>query len=114
MTTETESIEALHLWLATELRELRLPAEEWDGVPAEYPDAAVSRGWTPNVTTDALLEALRPLGWVTHFTTYQTLPQIICYLTDSLELWAKEVSADGDTPHEALCRAARKALEAAS
>ncbi len=123
MTTETESLEALHLWLATELPELRDGLEYLEKVHEDiggifFTEAQVERGWVPNVTTDALLEALRAHG----------VQRVVIFLTDPalgpgnpertrvllMQRGSSEPFAGAETAHEALCRAARKALEAAS
>ena len=124
MTTETESLEALHLWLATDLPELRHGlAEAAKTLPTWHEgryltDEEKERGWVPNVSTDALLEALRKRGVseVT-FSLADDSTRTVCSLDSFKAKGFKEAigrSAVAETLPEALCRAARKALEAAS
>ena len=119
MTTETESIAALHLWLATKMPELqqKCAGNDLRDAPAHHGNryehagggdcGCGGRGWLPNVTTDALLEAL-PHAWR------------ITYNYDNIEI-RRGPSLDSvilagvkGRDNEALCRAARKALETAS
>lgn len=119
MTTETESLEALHLWLAERLPELRFivtKSGDWgDRIPPSMKDH-VARGWAPNVTTDALLEALRAQG-ITEVKfsmadqTTTTICSLDAYKATSFEDGVGRTSVAA-TLHTALCRAARKALEA--
>ena len=118
MTTAVESLEALHLWLATELPELRLTLLEAYRPPSDYSDSDIERGWVPNVATDTLLEALRERGWKEigfgfGFRPHATEPDLVPAVRCSLDKGLTEVPthASGPTPFEALCRAARKALE---
>ena len=112
MTTETESLEARHLWLAERL-DLWVTAS----VTGSENLASFSTSRVPNVTTDGLLEALSAAGWAiwgfertrTDGTAPDT-PRWYCALDRQSGGVAK---AEGYTPHDALCRAARKALEAA-
>ncbi len=102
VTTAVESLEALHLWLAERLMELRLVAEEADAASVVWSAEEWERGWVPNVTTDGLLEALGG-----KFVRIHTLEGIAsCRVTVGATYEGR-----GKTPHEALCRAARKALE---
>ena len=114
MTVQTETLEALHRWLAERLPELRrvyqTHAQRADGQPDEH-----SSYWLPNVTTDGLLEALSQRGWApiwglertnTHGTASDT-PRWYCALDRQGPGIAK---AEAPTPHEALCRAAKQAL----
>ena len=103
MTTQEE----LHLALAERLPELRLTLLEAYRQPVDYSDAEIERGWVPNVTTDALLEALRAQGWHNVVFTFGSV--VICWLDKSPAITHRHSSAD--TIHEALCRAALKALE---
>ena len=134
MTTETESLEALHLWLATELPELRSPlgfhlhpdvqTNDLSGTARNMScEEAGCPGWQPNVSTDALLEALRDTCDEVRFRVKRsegTYRARLCRLIDTLDgpdaapYPVVIAQADGETAHEALCRAARKALEAAS
>lgn len=109
MTTKTETLEELHLALAERLPELQLPLLEAYRRPSDYSDAAIERGWVPNVTTDGLLEAL-----------FKRFPDASLVI-ERTELSIEKNVVDGDwlveglwkgTHHEALCRAALKALEA--
>ena len=129
-TTETESIEALHLWLATELSELRrqchclgYPGQVGYGyvtdcwacfrANAHEPKCDCdSRGWVPNVETDALLEALRARD--DQYAEVDFIGGSAVWTVSILTRDEKQHLANGATAHEALCRAARKALEAAS
>ena len=136
MTTETESLEALHLWLATRLLELRRPvnhavpqggpfngqAMDFGLLPSGEPDgsrehcACGERGWQPNVTTDALLEALRQryVSGETPLSVEIGLGYIAIDVFGDVYEKIREGWDEERPVHEALCRAARKALEAAS
>ena len=108
MTTQApETLEALHLWLATELPELRLYSRH---------DVTSSGSWFPNVSTDALLEALRRQGRSeVKFSMATDSTRTVCSIDSFLAKGFEEAIATSgvaDTLHEALCRVARKALEA--
>ena len=119
MTTAVESLEALHLWLAEKLPELRrleggmhlhpdVQLHGRSGTARNMPcEEAGCPGWLTNVTTDALLEALRAQGWHNVVFTFGSV--VICWLDKSPAITHRHSSAD--TIHEALCRAALKALE---
>ena len=112
MTTETETLSALHLWLAERLEELRAPfgGTVWSTAPEWATAGSQSRGWVPNVTTDGLLEAMRVahMGEVLFDLPGDDETEWTIFLNgNSLP------TASATTPHEALCRAARKALDAA-
>ena len=128
-TTETESREALHLWLAERLSELQEKCRNCGGFgrgiyhrevflgkpwPIRQPDMHVcpkcfERGWMPNVSTDALLEALARKGM-----ERVNLLGGHHWSAEFLDFGEVKGYGAGATPFEALCRAARKALEAAS
>ena len=119
MTTEVESIEALHLWLAEKLPALRLTKhsklcpEYGRAVKHDHHPITFCRGWVPDVTTDALLEALpRALE-----SQYSGFGIGWCERDDGVDLALNSdevpVWVHGADFHEALCRAARKALEGA-
>lgn len=112
MTTETETLEALHLWLAEKLPKLRESCTCFGrdrGAGAGTHAVCDGRGWVPNVSTDGLFEAMSRLGWMGEL---QGSPYLAQFRSGGDT--AIEGHAEGTTPLEALCRAARKALEAAS
>ena len=103
MTTAVESLEALHLLLATELSELR----DYDRFDFDIPSG--SRGWVPNVTTDAIDGALMERGYhVSRAKVNDEYRTLYSWPDDS----SRSRMAYGATAHESACRAARKALEA--
>ena len=103
MTTAVESLEALHLWLATELPSLRKP--DW----RKYDYETKERGWVPDVETDGLDGALMELGYhVSRAKVNDEYRTLYSWPDDS----SRSRMAYGATAHESACRAARKALEA--
>ena len=103
MTTAVESLEALHLWLATELPELR----RYSRKASHFNSEGSPQYWVPNVETDALLEALRAQGW-----PLGNWAMSESHSTVSVDDGDRQRHGQAPTFHEALCRAARKALEA--
>ena len=124
MTTDTETRDAIHLFLAERLPELRntrcwcggagrraisfLILDEYVRTDADYEECrgCQGRGWVPNVTMDGLLEAL-PREWTVTFaagTTYIDVPGRSYGFTDRWEATGRNL--------DALCAAAKKALEA--
>ena len=129
MTTETETLEALHLWLAERLNLRRVCPCDPDCTDVETCATCAAnhlavcaqchgRRWLPEgVTTDGLLEALRTQG-ISRVTIFMTDPKSGPGLPDRTRVHLLPLRGQvepwggGDRFHEALCRAARKALEA--
>lgn len=117
MTTEIESLEAVHLWIAERLPQLRATITHVtdESISVSFPDGTmggmtigdnpvdIARGWVPNVTTDGLLQILEG-DYHVHFGQYGHV-----YLREFGRSVAA-AEASGTTPHEALARAAKLAL----
>lgn len=89
--------------------------EKWT---SECKGGCQGRGWVPNVTTDGLLEALSEKGWVIRALERTPLTSVhagawYCALDHRHEVHAGVVEDYGPTPHDAMCAAAKQALEAA-
>ena len=97
-TTETESIEALHLWLAEKLRLWR----------PEEPGYYGKQPMVPNVTTDAIDGALMDLGYhVSRAKVNDEYRTLYSWPDDSS--WSQ--MAYGTTAHESACLAAKLVLQ---
>ena len=97
----TETLESVEVWLAGRLPGLRAPFSfaEGDG-PDEIEE---NRGWVPQVTTDGALEALLARNWPVGFWPLNGV------IRAKVRATSQEHAA---TAHEALCRAAKAAIEA--
>ena len=130
MTTETESLESVEMALAERFPSMR-QSPYAVGAPYRKPDSILAgRDWVPNVTTDGLLEALwasheirffhdwhpvygdpdHPEDWKEH---PEDMYEWVCRLDKNNVAPTPETHFEefGSTAHEALCRAAKKALE---
>jgi len=123
MTTETESLEALHLWLAERLPELQhrrhsMGCSEYGrAVKHDHAPNDLCSCWVPNVTTDALLEVLSgkwplTLAWYPKSAVDEAHWQAIVFTVNEDGSGHDGPSGNGTTAHEALCRVAKRALEA--
>lgn len=119
------NLEELHLWLAERLPELRLqcfaqPPSKRHPQCCRADDSRTECGWVPNVTTDALLEALRRCGFTEVRVRFLTHGRCGVHLSRSPHEdeeaipFYTGVGVYDVSPHEALCRAAKKALDASS
>ena len=114
MTTQTETLESVHLFLAARLPELQRECPNHDNRGRGFPCFCdQEEGWVPNVTTDGLLEALATKGWRNVTYTFEVAEEkvvrVVCFIDKSPGAAYKV--GEAPTTFEALCRAARKALE---
>ena len=112
-----QTLEEVELWLAVNFPELREIQSKRTTSLAFDTYEEIARGWVPNVTTDGLLEALTGYKWQFRVEIRRSCPS---YSESTVFLhrnWCDgepddwHVRSTSPTTHEALCRAAQKALE---